>query len=55
MIRTLVSTAVLAAALSSPALAQAPTDAELQERARRVMLRTRLSVGLDDLAWGLLQ
>ena len=55
MIRTLVSTAVLAAALSSPALAQAPTDAELQERARRVMQRTPLIDGHNDLPWALRQ
>lgn len=55
MIRTLVSTAVLAAALSSPALAQDPTDAELQERARRVMQRTPLIDGHNDLPWALRQ
>lgn len=55
MIRTLVSTAVLAAALSSPALAQDPTDAELQARARRVMQRTPLIDGHNDLPWALRQ
>jgi membrane dipeptidase len=55
MIRILVSTAVLAAALSSPALAQDPTDAELQERARRVMQRTPLIDGHNDLPWALRQ
>lgn len=55
MIRTLVSTVVLAAALSSPALAQDPSDAELQERARRVMQRTPLIDGHNDLPWALRQ
>ena len=55
MIRTLVSTAVLAAALSSPALAQDPNEAQLQERARRVMERTPLIDGHNDLPWALRQ
>ncbi len=55
MIRTLVSTVVLAAALSSPALAQDPSDAELQDRARRVMQRTPLIDGHNDLPWALRQ
>ena len=49
MIRAVLSSAVLSAILAAPALAQDPTDAQLQERARRVMQRTPLATEALDL------
>jgi membrane dipeptidase len=55
MIRAVLSSAVLSVLLAAPSLAQEPTDAQLQERARRVMQRTPLIDGHNDLPWALRQ
>lgn len=44
---------VVLSAMAAPALAQDPTDAQLQDRARRVMARTPLIDGHNDLPWAL--
>ncbi|HEV2082102.1 MAG TPA: dipeptidase [Brevundimonas sp.] len=53
MIRAVLSSVALSALLGAPAFAQDPTDAQLQERARRVMQRTPLIDGHNDLPWAL--
>ena len=54
MIRAVLSSAsLLSLLLAAPALAQDPTDAQLQDRARRVMGRTPLIDGHNDLPWAL--
>ena len=55
MIRTILSSAVLSALLAMPALAQDQSEAQLQERARRLMQRTPLIDGHNDLPWALRQ
>jgi len=55
MIRAVLSSAALSLLVAAPALAQDPTDAQLQERARRVMQRTPLIDGHNDLPWALRQ
>ncbi|HEV7229406.1 dipeptidase [Brevundimonas sp.] len=55
MIRAVLSSAALSLLLATPVLAQDPTDAQLQERARRVMQRTPLIDGHNDLPWALRQ
>jgi len=55
MIRAVLSSTALSLLLAAPVLAQNPTDAQLQERARRVMQRTPLIDGHNDLPWALRQ
>jgi len=55
MIRAVLSSAALSLLLAAPVLAQDPSDAQLQERARRVMQRTPLIDGHNDLPWALRQ
>ncbi|MBX9576293.1 MAG: dipeptidase [Caulobacteraceae bacterium] len=55
MIRAVLSSAALSLLLAAPVVAQDPTDAQLQERARRVMQRTPLIDGHNDLPWALRQ
>jgi membrane dipeptidase len=55
MIRAVLSSAALCALLATPAVAQDQSDAQLQERARRVMQRTPLIDGHNDLPWALRQ
>jgi len=55
MIRAVLSSAALCALLATPAVAQEHNDAQLQERARRVMQRTPLIDGHNDLPWALRQ
>ncbi len=55
MIRAVLPSAALSLLLAAPVLAQDPTDAQLQERARRVMQRTPLIDGHNDLPWALRQ
>jgi membrane dipeptidase len=55
MIRTVLTSVALAAMLAAPALAQNADEAQLQERARRVMQRTPLIDGHNDLPWALRQ
>ena len=54
MIRTVLLTSVAAALLASPVLAQAP-DAAGEARARRILERTPLIDGHNDLPWALRQ
>ena len=54
MIRTILLTSVAAALLASPVLAQAP-DAAGEARARRILERTPLIDGHNDLPWALRQ
>ena len=55
MIRAVLSSVALSALMAVPVLAQDQTDAQLQERARRVMQRTPLIDGHNDLPWALRQ
>lgn len=55
MIRAVLSSVALCALLAAPAVAQEQNDAQLQERARRVMQRTPLIDGHNDLPWALRQ
>lgn len=55
MIRAVLSSVALCALLAAPAVAQDQSDAQLQERARRVMQRTPLIDGHNDLPWALRQ
>lgn len=55
MIRAVLSSVALCALLAAPAAAQAQSEAQLQDRARRVMARTPLIDGHNDLPWALRQ